>query len=288
MALIINGEHIEDTEIERVREQFVMQHASDTREPEWEAKGLDLDAFSKDMLIAQVLTRQEAKQRDLKVHQKEFERQFNEMKETHGGEQEFRQFLKQSGLSESQVKDELKLSLQVDELLNDICGELTEPSPEELEQYYEAHNDWFMVPEQIRVSHIVKHVQGNVLDIQAAQNDLKSVLDRVEQGTKFETLARMHSDCPESGGDLGYFARGAMVPEFEDIVFNMQVGEISDIFETPFGLHIAKLLDRVPSSTRAFEEVREDVTAALCGERENAVIDAFTSKLREKAVIEEV
>ena len=286
MALIINGERVEDDAIEQARTQLAQQ-ASGGGQPEWEARGTDLDTFAKVMMAAQTLVRQEAKRNGPEIPKKEVERAVNELKKQHGGDDAFRKYLQETGRTEEQVKEDVALSMKVDKLLDGVCADLTEPTDEELQAYYEAHAQDFEVPEQVHAGHIVKHAQGTILDIQAAHNDLKPILKRLKEGGDFEMLASRYSDCPENAGDLGFFSRGAMVPEFEDVVFNLKEGEISDIFQTPFGLHIAKLYARIPAKPRPFEEVREQVLRALSSERENACIDAFTDRLREKATITE-
>ena len=87
--------------------------------------------------------------------------------------------------------------------------------------------------------------------------------------------------------DSGYFARGAIVPEFDEVVFNLETGEISEVFQTPFGYHIAKVYDKVPAKERPYEAVVAHVRQALVDARENAAIDAYTAQLREKAEIRE-
>ena len=287
MALIINGERVEDAEIEAVGRQLEGQRVSSVDVPEWEAKGKDLDTFAKDMVIARVLIRQEAKGRKDEILAKTVVRELEHLKRDHGGPEEFQRYLDEAELGEDQVKQEIELGLRIDAVLNEVCEKVPEPSEEEIKAHYEAHKDEFKSPEQVRVAHIVKHVEGTVLDLQAAHAEMKEALQALKHGVSFEVLARRYSDCPERGGDLGYFARGTMVAEFEDVVFALETGAITGIFETPFGLHIAKLYDRVPPKERAFEEAREDLKDTLYNERENAAIDAFTDALRAQAMIEE-
>lgn len=287
MALIVNGERIEDAYIDQVKEQLLAHSAGDGV-PEWEDKGISLEDFAKDMVIAQCLLRQEAKERGPEITRRELDQEVARLRQEHGGDQQFQEHLKQSGIKESQLREDIELNMKIDRLLDSACAGVTEPTEEEVRAHYDANSQAFMTPERIRASHIVKHSEGaTILDVQAALSDLEPAEKALKGDADFAAVAMRYSDCPDNGGDLGYFARGAMVPEFENVVFNMKVGEVSGVFQSPFGLHIAKVTDRVEASARPFEEVQDEVRAALAAERENAAIDAFTATLREKAQIVE-
>ncbi len=90
------------------------------------------------------------------------------------------------------------------------------------------------------------------------------MLEKARAGDDFAKLARNYSDDTGSaakGGALGYFTRGTMVPAFEKTAFNLQPGEISDIVETPFGLHIIKVDGYIEPDVKSIEEVMDDVKA---------------------------
>ena len=88
---------------------------------------------------------------------------------------------------------------------------------------------------EVRASHILVNTE------QEANN----LLSQIKGGKKFEKLAKKHSQCPsgKKGGDLGFFTRGKMVPEFENAVFNMNVGQVSAPVKTQFGYHLIKVTD---------------------------------------------
>lgn len=288
MAFIVNGERVEDDFIEQVRNQLAYQHGSGNGVPEWEAMGKDLDTFAKDMVIAQVLIRQEAAKNGPVVSPKELDQEMKRLREEHESKEAYQERLREAGITEKQVRADIEQRMKVDRLLDEVCKEVPEPTEEEMRQHYEENKALFMDPERIRASHIVKHLQGaTILDVQAAHSEMEEIHKALKRGADFATFARRHSHCPENGGDLGYFGRGAMVPEFEDVVFKMEVGEMSDVFQTPFGYHIAKVYDKLPAKERPFEEVVAQVQQALIDARENAAIDAFTARLREKAEIQE-
>lgn len=85
---------------------------------------------------------------------------------------------------------------------------------------------------KMRASHILMAKQSKLLEVQ----------EKLKNGAKFEDLAKMFSECPskKKGGDLGWFTKGAMVPEFEQTVLKLKVGEISQPVKTQFGWHLIK------------------------------------------------
>jgi len=287
MAIVVNGERIEEAEIEQVRRQLELQQGN---QPGAGADNTDTDplAFAKEAAIARVLVKQEALRVDPEVSPKAIEAELKKIVEQCGGDEALDKQLESVGGSREDITRDITLRLKVDALLDDVCKDLVPPSEEDARAHYEAHRAWFMVPERIRAAHIVKHVGGTVLDMHQPREEMQAMRSMIAHGTPFEELAARNSDCPDNAGDLGWFARGAMVPEFEDVVFALEKGEVSEVFETPFGLHIAKVYDRAPAQPRKFEEVKEQVTGSLFQERENALIDAFTDALRAKADIEEV
>jgi parvulin-like peptidyl-prolyl isomerase len=110
----------------------------------------------------------------------------------------------------------------------------------------------------------------------------------LKNGAAFEVVVDKYTDCADSGGDLGYVARGHMVEEFEDVVFHLGEGEISDVFRTRFGFHIAKVYGREPAAVRSLEEVKGQIVDALKEQMRGKAIDEFVDRLKSKAKIEEM
>ncbi len=146
--------------------------------------------------------------------------------------------------------------------------ELTNFSDEELNRYYRRNVDQFEIKEQARASHILIKVDENA---DATQKEVRralaaSILQQLNKGADFATLARANSDDPGSatkGGDLGYFGRGTMVAPFDNAVFNLKPGEISDLVETDFGFHIIKLTEYIEPGVKPLAEALEEVKKGL-------------------------
>ena len=135
----------------------------------------------------------------------------------------------------------------------------------EVRKYYEEHQAEFGTQEQRQASHILIAVtpQASSADKQAAQEKAQKILQQVKQSpSKFADLARQYSQDPGSaskGGDLGMFGRGAMVKPFEESVYSLKVGEVSDWVLSDFGYHIIKLLAVSPAMVSPLQEVRNTI-----------------------------
>lgn len=149
-------------------------------------------------------------------------------------------------------------------------------SDEDLRQWYDTHQASYTSAEQRRARHILLPLPGDAKpeQVEATRAEARELLARLRSGESFEAIARTRSQDPGSaqqGGDLGFFGRGAMDPQFEEAVFGLQVGELSEPVLTPFGLHIIRLDAIQPGGVRPFEEVREDVRRELQLERSEAL-----------------
>ena len=116
--------------------------------------------------------------------------------------------------------------------------------------------------------------------------ELLNVRERLKNGEDFDELASSSSHCDDGGHDLGFFARGQMVPAFEEVAFNTPVGEFSDVFQTEFGYHILIVREHKAASVRPYEEVRYDIESMIYDERKNEAIGAIADELRAGADIQ--
>lgn len=182
-----------------------------------------------------------------------------------------------------------KKKLLVQTLLEKEVVERTTVSEDEVKQYYEEHKDDFKIPEQVNAAHILVKVEetADEAENKAALEKAESLLKRIKEGSDFSELAKENSDCPSGsrGGELGYFSRGRMVPEFEEAALKLKAGEVSDIVKTKFGYHIIKILERKEASQKEFSEVREEIEQKLLEEKWKSSLSDYTEALKGKAKI---
>jgi peptidyl-prolyl cis-trans isomerase D len=136
--------------------------------------------------------------------------------------------------------------------------------PGDVQRYYNDNIQQYSTPEQVRASHILLETAGK--DDADVKKRAEDILKQVKGGADFAELAKKLSEdkgSKENGGDLNYFGRGQMVPEFEQAAFSMQPNQISDLVKSQFGYHIIKVVDKRAGSTRSLDEVRPQIVQQL-------------------------
>lgn len=286
MALYVNNEKIDPAEMENEAAMLKPQHDQVFAEKPEAERETQLQEWARENVIERALLRQAALKAAQEVPLHEVEAAYGQLMEQHGGEDNFYQT---AGLEKDRmddVKQDIAKQMQFERFIEGLTAHVEAPTDEAVKKHYNAHIDRFTVPEMIKASHIVKHVQPGT-DINALRLEMEDFLKQLHAGADFAALAEGQSDCQDQGGDLGYFPRGQMVQEFEDVVFAMDVGQVSEIFQTPFGFHIAKVFDKQAAHPAPLEEARQTIVEELTNEARQKAIEDFVDAEKEKAVIEE-
>ncbi len=183
--------------------------------------------------------------------------------------------------------EDMTNALLAQEYMMENISDKAKVTNKELKEYYEKHKSEFMQPEQVRARHILIKVPAGA-DKKKWDEARKKALDiraRLLKGESFAKLAQKYSDDPGSkarGGDLGYFGKGRMVPEFEKAAFSLKKGEISQPVKTTFGYHIIKVEDKKPARQRSFKEVEQQIRQKLLRQKQMKLRDELIAKLKKK------
>ena len=288
MPIRVNGELVADEtlarEAESIRQRLEALSPDQRKEMGLDQAGIRERAveWGRENLIEQVLLRQQACEDRSPVDKELAEQRFADALKRYGGAKK----LAEAGVDEDALRSDIRTQLKVERLVESVTTKARAPRPKELAQAYRRNKQRYKTEEMVRASHIVKHVEKDVTEEQA-KLAAESIYSRLQAGEAFESLADEDSDCPGGGGDLGYFARGKMVSEFEEVVFKMQVGQVSEVFKTVFGFHIVKLTDRKAAGVRPFAEVQDELTREALENRRRELVEAYLDGLRERAVVEE-
>lgn len=174
--------------------------------------------------------------------------------------------LEEIEINKKEIKDEyLKRNeeIKIEYLLIKPAKEI-KIEEKEIKKYYQENKENYRIPEKIKVRHIlIKEERKEALE------KIKDLKRRLRKGEDFESLAKEFSQCPskEKGGDLGFFKKGDMVPEFERAALRLKEGQISRPVKSRFGYHIIKLEERKESRIPPLEEVRKRIKRTLKEEK---------------------
>ncbi len=183
--------------------------------------------------------------------------------------------------------EDMTNALLAQEYMMENISDKAKVTDKELKDYYEKHKSEFMQPEQVRARHILIKVPAGA-DKKKWEEARKKALEiraKLLKGESFSKLAQKYSDDPGSkarGGDLGYFGKGRMVPEFEKAAFALKKGEISQPVKTTFGYHIIKVEDKKPARQRSFKEVEQQIRQKLLRQKQMKLRDELIAKLKKK------
>jgi parvulin-like peptidyl-prolyl isomerase len=228
-------------------------------------------------LIDYELLYQHAQIEDVKISNDDINLEIDKIKDNFSSPEEFDEALKANNITLVRLKEDIERQLMINSILEETKNQVS-ISDEELLEYYNENKESFLEPEQVHARHIL-------VETEEESNNL--LLQLKEGLTDFAELAKEKSTGPSapSGGDLGFFARGQMVKEFEDAAFSLEPGEISGVVQTQFGYHIIKCEEKKEEYSPTFEEAKERISDTLKYQRENDAISSLISKLREESVI---
>ncbi len=189
----------------------------------------------------------------------------------------FEEMLAERGLTLEAWREELKESLIMEKLLEQAVYSMVSVSDEEVSAYFKANRDQFDRPEQVRARQIVV----------ADEAEGQEVLGILRQERPFAEVAAEYSLSPDAkqGGDLGFFSRGEMPPEFDAIVFDLPVKRLSDLVKSEYGYHIFLVEEKRKAKRLNKKEASDEIRAILEGRKKEEVYLAWLQDMRARAVI---
>ncbi len=230
-----------------------------------------------DALIGQALISQEIKNRKITVPQKDINEEFQEIVNLFPSEEDFKQQLTYLGWTEQALKNALAEELKFARLQEEIAGDITVPEEDIIKAY-----------EEVQASHILIRPEGTDEEAWLAAEERAKELRAELTVENFAEMAQIYSadGSASRGGDLGFFKRGVMVPEFEEAAFALGVNEISEPVRSQFGYHIIMVTDRKDAVGEEFEAARADIEAQLKEQVSQERFVAWFEETREAAEVE--
>ncbi len=288
--ITINGQRLPDEAIEfeyRRLLQFYSQHMP-ADELKQETAALRTKAV--EQAIGAKLLIDEAHRLDIKVPVSRVDERVDAMAEQVGGKDMLDLRLRENGFTEEALRQNIEQGCKVDILVEKLCDGLADPIEADMRAHFEANKQSYVQPERASAQHIlIRPESDSDADRVTAESKLDGIKDQIEKGSDFGDLAAVHSECPsgkQNGGSLGWFGRGMMVPEFDEAVFSMNVGELSDIIETQFGFHLIYKTGADEGGEASFDESETKIRELMRHDARGRCIAAHVAELREKADIQ--
>jgi parvulin-like peptidyl-prolyl isomerase len=185
-------------------------------------------------------------------------------------EEQMRQAMEAQGITWDLYRQQVASDIERAMLVNREIGSRVNVIPEDVERYYQEHLSDYPVPEQVRIRHLFLFLPDYMTgeEVQAVQKQMEEIYQRILAGEDFATLADTYSQGPGAGegGDLGYFKKGSMTKEIEEVAFSLSAGEVSKPFRTGTGLHLIKVEEHHAADHRPLEEMEEEIRSKLYDE----------------------
>lgn len=226
-----------------------------------------------DNMVTNAILTQKAEKEGLKIDEKEFENEVKFTVEALSSNETMKKYYEDNGVDEEYVRNMIRESMLAS-MYHDNFIEKNKATDEEIKKYYDEHLDTDFKKEQVKASHIlIKTIDQDGKDLPQDQIDkakakIDEIYTKLMAGENFEELAKANSQDPskDNGGDLGYFGKGMMVPEFEQKAFSMNVGEVSEPVKTQYGYHIIKLTDK-KTEVMSLEDAKDGIKSKIEDEK---------------------
>jgi parvulin-like peptidyl-prolyl isomerase len=239
--------------------------------------------FALDRLVERQVVLNSAKAKGIGPTEAELDQRVAQVKTTYGIGDSL-----PPGMTEATLRKNLGDDMTITQYFNKTVIDSIPVSRADLQTYYDQNPTMFAGDNRIHARHILFLVpQGATEDQKAAiRQKAEGVLAQVKKGEDFGELARKHSEDPQSapgGGDLSWFNRGSMMPEFENAAFALEKGQVSDVVEVPYGFHIIKIEDKGKPLT--LEEVTPDLEKMLRSQKAQAAVKEHIDSLKAQASV---
>jgi peptidyl-prolyl cis-trans isomerase C len=282
----VNGEDVKKADFERMI-KTIEARAGQPMPPD---RRDEIMRGALDQLVIYTLLSQESKARQIKIDDTEIDQKVQQLRSQFPTQQAFDEALKQRGLTLDSLKHDARVDLSVTKLMDAEMSTEASVTDQEAKDFYAKNPDKFQQPETVRASHILVRVdeKADAGTRKKARAEIDAVLKQARSGGDFAKLAQEHSQdgSAAQGGDLNYFPRGQMVPEFDKVAFELKPGQISGVVQTQFGYHIIKVTDRKPARTVPYEEASAQIKQFLTEQKKQQRADNFIAGLKKKSKIE--
>jgi parvulin-like peptidyl-prolyl isomerase len=215
---------------------------------------------------------------------------FNEHKARFRTDEAFQDYLRRSNNTAENMKKDLRRNMLRDQVVEKMSGAI-DVGTEEVQKYYDDNLKRFIQKEQVKVSRILVRVapKAEGAELNKAQAEAKKIRAKAaKKDANFSAIARESSNGPEAsrGGELGWLSRGRMPPEFDEVAFKLEPGQVSDVVKTRLGYEVIMVSEKKAERQRPFEEVQKNIENSLTARKRNQKRREVLRELKSTAKVE--
>lgn len=286
---VVNGEKISKADLEKNFGEALAASGANPATLTAEQRMQGFRQILDGMIMEKLVNKASA---SLTVDKAEVDVQLAKIKSQFPSEQVFLDEMKKAGLTPEKFTANLTKSIRESKWMQSQVQGKDTVTDDDAKKFYDANTKEFANPDLVRASHILfRTPEGATPEQQkAAENKAKAAIVRANKGEDFGKLAGELSEEPgaaQRGGDLGYFPKERMVPEFSSAAFAQKVGSVSATpVKTKFGYHVIKVTDKKPAGTASFDEAKAQILQFLQAQKRRETMKAVMQELRQAAKIE--
>ncbi|PKN70669.1 MAG: hypothetical protein CVU54_04740 [Deltaproteobacteria bacterium HGW-Deltaproteobacteria-12] len=285
IAVSVDGNVLKKSEIEKDIKQKLAAYKGQIPADKMKEARTTLKKQMIDEFIMRTLMTSEVERRKITATDQEIKLAMEQIKASLPPDQKLDKFLKENKIS----REYIALGIKVKKMIQQEAGKKAKPSQQEITKFYEENKDQFIIPESVRVRHLLIAFTKDDTDIIKAEKKVKieNMRQQIIDGADFAEIARKNSDCPskDNGGDLGQIRKDQTVKPFEDAAFSQEINAVGPVVSTEYGYHVIQVLDRSAQKTITLEEVQDKISSYLEQQKQAETFTALLKKLREKAKI---
>lgn len=291
IAATVNGEVITLLDLEKAGKPQVDKELSTTLKRERARAKRDILTSVLDQLIVRTLQIQRAAELRLSVSEAEVSTAIeNIMRGNSLTEDMLTRALTEQGLTMEAYRAQISEQILFSKLMQQEIRARIAVTPEEIEAYYQDHEQDYHRPERIRVRHLLVKVgtEAGEDEFQAAREEINDILAQSREGQNFIDLIRTYSPQTMQGEESlsGWLKRGEFLKELEDVAFSLPVGEVSDPIRSQAGFHLLQVAEKEEASQLAVETVSDSIKESLLREKMKLDHGEWLREMRENAQVE--
>ena len=264
--------------------QLIREHQIENPTP---VEAVELERVALRSLIEQRLMLHEAKALELTVDAAELRERMDAFVARFESRAAYETWLETQGLTDAKLRDMMREQLLVQDVIDRKVRTKFLVSPREVSEHVQAHPELAKVGDRVRVSHILIRVSPERPADKARQR-IEQIAEELQHGGSFPDLAKKYSEDPQGpeGGDLGWVAKGEMLPALDAVIFQLNEGTLSAPVQSPLGFHLLRVEERQSSAELSVQEAHQAVFRQLYQQKYRAALDAWLTELKHRAYIE--